>query len=208
MQATTGTPLSDESDPARGVPELRRRRLLRVWLLVATVAYALDQLTKWWAQRSLTEGVPRPLVGDLVRLDLTHNAGAAFSVGTGYTILLTGVALVVVVACLRLAGRLGSRGWAVALGLLLGGALGNVTDRIFRSPGPFRGHVVDFLQLPHWPVFNVADVCINVAAAVIVIQAFRGVSHTGERTGADERTGGTDPRHRRQGDEHGDPGAS
>jgi signal peptidase II len=183
MQATTGTPLSDESEPAGGVPELRRHRLLRVWLLVATVAYVLDQLTKWWAQRSLTEGVPRPLVGHLVRLDLTHNAGAAFSVGTGYTILLTGVALVVVVACLRLAGRLGSRGWAVALGLLLGGALGNVTDRIFRSPGPLRGHVVDFLQLPHWPVFNLADTSICVAAVIVVVLSVRGIRFDGSRDG-------------------------
>ena len=108
MQATTGTPLSDESDPATAETGSRRRPLLWVWLGVAVTAYVLDQVTKWWAQRTLTEGEPRSLVGDLVRLDLTHNAGAAFSVGTGYTVFLTAVALVVVVACLRLTGRLGS----------------------------------------------------------------------------------------------------
>jgi signal peptidase II len=174
MQATPGTPLTDEADRSGGLPDGRRRHLLGVWAGVALAAYGLDQLTKWWAQHSLTVGVPRPLVGDMVRLDLTHNAGAAFSVGAGYTILLTGVALVVVVACLRLAGRLGSRGWAVALGLLLGGALGNVTDRLVRSPGPLRGHVVDFVQLPHWPVFNLADACICVAAVLVMVLTVRG----------------------------------
>lgn len=183
MQATTGTPLSDESDPASRSNGGRRRPLLGVWLGVAVVAYTLDQVTKWWAQHSLTEGVPRPLVGDVLRLYLTHNAGAAFSVGTGYTIFLTGVALVVVFACLRLAGRLGSRGWAVALGLLLGGALGNVTDRLFRSPAPLRGHVVDFLQLPHWPVFNLADASICVAAAIVIVLSFRGIRFDGSRDG-------------------------
>jgi signal peptidase II len=181
MQATTGTPLSDESEPAAGRTGGRRRPLLKVWVGVAVLAYVLDQLTKWWAQHSLTVGVPRPLVGDLLRLDLTHNAGAAFSVGTGYTVLLTGVALVVVVACLRLAGRLGSRGWAVALGLLLGGALGNVTDRMVRSPGPLRGHVVDFLQLPHWPVFNLADASICVAAVIVMVLSVRGIRVDGSR---------------------------
>jgi signal peptidase II len=181
MQATTGTPLSDESEPAAGRTGGRRRPLLKVWVGVAVLAYVLDQLTKWWAQHSLTVGVPRPLVGDLLRLDLTHNAGAAFSVGTGYTVVLTGVALVVVVACLRLAGRLGSRGWAVALGLLLGGALGNVTDRMVRSPGPLRGHVVDFLQLPHWPVFNLADASICVAAVIVMVLSVRGIRVDGSR---------------------------
>jgi signal peptidase II len=86
-----------------------------------------------------------------------------------------------VVACLRLAGRLGSRGWAVALGLLLGGALGNVTDRMVRSPGPLRGHVVDFLQLPHWPVFNLADASICVAAVIVMVLSVRGIRVDGSR---------------------------
>jgi len=185
MQATTGTPLTDEADPAPGRPGGSDRRLLVVLTAVALVAYLLDQVTKWWAQRSLVVGVPRPLIGDLVRLDLTHNAGAAFSVGTGYTILLTGVALAVVVGCLRLARRLGSTGWAVALGLLLGGALGNVTDRMVRSPGPLRGHVVDFVRLPDWPVFNLADASICIAAAMVVLLSVRGVRFDGSRGHAD-----------------------
>jgi len=86
------------------------------------------------------------------------------------------------VVIVRVARDLVSTAWALALGLLLGGALGNLVDRIFREPGPLRGHVVDFLQLPNWPIFNVADMCINVAAALIVIQAVRGVSIDGSRS--------------------------
>jgi signal peptidase II len=83
-----------------------------------------------------------------------------------------------------------STGWAWALGLLLAGIAGNLTDRLFRDPGPLRGHVVDFLQLPHWPIFNVADVCINVAAALIVVQSVRGVPLRGREvaTGAQEES--------------------
>ena len=142
---------------------------------MAFSTYALDQSTKLWAERSLTAGVARPLVGDLLQLRLTRNPRAAFSLGTGYTIVLTVIALVVVVVCLSMAGRLRSRGWALALGLLLGGALGNVTDRLLRDPAPLRGHVVDFLELPHWPVFNLADSAICSAAALFLVLSTRGV---------------------------------
>jgi len=81
--------------------------------------------------------------------------------------------------------RLGSTLWAVALGLLLAGVAGNLTDRLFREPGPMRGHVVDFLRLPHWPIFNVADVCINIAAVLIVVQALRGIGVNGRRATED-----------------------
>jgi len=92
------------------------------------------------------------------------------------------VAIGVVVCVTRLAARLGSTGWAVALGLLLGGALGNLTDRIFRSPGPLRGHVVDFLELPHWPIFNLADSAIVLGAVLITLQSLRGVHLDGRRS--------------------------
>ncbi len=137
--------------------------------------YFLDQVTKWWAQRSLADGESRQLIGSFLQVRLTHNPGAAFSTGTGYTVVLTFIALAVVATCLRLATRLHSLGWATALGLLLGGALGNVTDRIVREPAPFRGHVIDFLELPHWPIFNVADSSICCAAAVFVLLSIRGV---------------------------------
>jgi len=99
----------------------------------------------------------------------------------GLTIAFTVVAVAVVVVILRLAPRLRSTPWAVALGLVLGGAVGNLTDRIFRAPGPGRGHVVDFLELPHWPVFNLADSAIVTAACLMVLLSARGSSYDGTR---------------------------
>ena len=124
-------------------------------------------------------------------LHLTRNPGAAFSTGTEYTVVLTCVAIAAVLVVLYLTRRLGSPRWAVALGLLLAGVAGNLTDRLFREPGPLRGHVIDFLMLPHWPVFNVADMCINVAAVLILVQAFRGIRidgmpHRDSATAGDE----------------------
>jgi signal peptidase II len=179
MQTTSGTPLTG-SQPEPADPALRRRELW-LWLAVVLVVWAADQLTKWWAERSLADGAPREVVDGLLRLHLAHNAGAAFSTGTSYTVVLTLIALVVIAVCLRMAGRLRSRAWAVALGLVVGGAFGNVTDRIFRDPSPFRGHVVDFIELPHWPIFNVADSAITVAAVLFVWLAYRGVRLDGSR---------------------------
>ncbi len=173
MQTTRGTSLTDE--PASPPRNRSGNRVITVWAIVALTVFGADQLTKWWAERSLGDGQPRPLVGDLLQLRLTHNPGAAFSVGTGYTIVLSVIAIAVIAGCVTMSRRIRSLGWAVALGLLLGGALGNVTDRLLREPGPLRGHVVDFLQLPHWPVFNLADSAICVAAALFVILSLRGV---------------------------------
>lgn len=184
MQATTRTPLTD-TDAA--VPQ-RRTTAVGLLAVVALGVFALDQGSKAWAERALANGFPRPVLGEWLQLHLTHNAGAAFSLGTSYTIGLSLVALGVIAVCLRMSRRLGSLGWAVALGLLLGGALGNVTDRLFRSPGPFRGHVVDFLQLPHWPVFNAADSAICTAAAVFVVLTLRGVRLDGSVDGDHQNT--------------------
>ena len=158
-----------------------RRRPLGIFFGVALVAYALDVVTKVLAVERLAGRDPVPVVGDLLQLTLVRNPGAAFSTGTSYTLILALVAIGAVGVVLFLSRKLGDRLWAFGLGCLLGGVLGNLTDRIFREPGPLRGHVIDFLQLPNWPVFNVADICINVAAGVIILQAIRGVSHTGER---------------------------
>jgi signal peptidase II len=114
------------------------------------------------------------VIGDVLQLTHTRNGGAAFSVGTGATVLFSLVALAVIVVIARQARRLVSRPWAVTLGLLLGGALGNVVDRLFRAPGPFRGQVVDWIQLPHWPVFNIADSAIVVGGCIAVLLASRG----------------------------------
>lgn len=173
MQTAPGTPLADDVSPPAG--SRPGGRVLALWGVVALIVLTVDQASKWWAERALADGVPRPILGDWLQLRLTHNPGAAFSLGTGYTVVLSVVALAVIAVCVTMSRRIRSRGWAVALGLLLGGALGNVADRIFRAPGPLRGHVVDFLQLPNWPVFNVADSAICTAAALFVVLSFRGV---------------------------------
>lgn len=148
---------------------------------VAVVAYAADQVTKALAVAHLRPGVPVEVLGPVLRLNLLRNPGAAFSLATGATWVFTVVALAVAAAVVLYARRLGSRVWAVALGLLLAGAVGNLTDRLVRAPGFARGHVVDFLQLPRWPVFNLADSAICVAAVLVVLLALRGVDVDGAR---------------------------
>ena len=182
MQTTRGTSLSSE-DPVvpdtSSAPDARR-----LFVIVAFVAYAVDLGTKVLAVRHLTPGEPVDVVGSLLRFDLLRNPGAAFSTGTSYTVLLSVIALVAAGVVIRFGRRLGDRTWAVALGLLLAGVLGNLTDRVFREPGVLRGHVVDFLELPHWPVFNVADMLIDAAVVLIIVQTWRGIGISGHRRDA------------------------
>jgi signal peptidase II len=152
---------------------------------VAAAGLALDQVTKTLALRNLADG-DIEVLGSWLVLHLTKNPGAAFSTGTQYTLLFSLLAIAAVTVVIFLARRVGSLLWAIALGLLLAGVAGNLTDRLFREPGPLRGHVIDFLMVPHWPVFNVADICINVAAGLILLQAFRGVRIDGTRDGGEE----------------------
>lgn len=142
----------------------------------------LDQVTKHLAVSRLGDAVV-PLVGDVLQLRLIRNPGAAFSLFTDLTVLLTGVSAVVAVVILWVSRRVTSTGWAVALGLLLGGVLGNLTDRLFRQPGPLRGHVVDFLELPNWPVFNLADSAVVCAAVLVVLLSLRGIPYEAPRVG-------------------------
>ena len=186
MQAARGASLNSSEPTDVPADEVRRAgartRSLVVFASLAALGYAVDVVSKVVAVARLTDQPPVPVVGDLLRLYLARNPGAAFSTGTSYTLVLTFVAVAAAVAVLVASRRLASVGWAVGLGFLMAGILGNLTDRVFRAPGPLRGHVVDFLQLPHWPIFNVADMCINVAAAVIIVQALRGVSLDGTRS--------------------------
>jgi len=184
MQAARGTSLSPDSAEAPSV--IDRRPHVALFALVATLLYAIDQVTKHLAVEHLTGQPDKPLVGDLLQLHLTRNPGAAFSTGTSYTAVLSVIAIGAALLVLWVSRRLGSTGWAIGLGCLLAGILGNLTDRLFRAPSPFRGHVVDFLELPNWPVFNVADILINVAAGVIVLQALRGVRLDGTRHPKDD----------------------
>jgi signal peptidase II len=150
---------------------------------VAIAGVTADVLSKILVVRRLDPRQPIELLNGLLTLRLIRNPGAAFSLGERFTVVFAVLALLVVgFVIVRLVPRLGHPGWAVALGLLCAGVLGNLVDRIFRSPGPFRGHVVDFLQLPYWPIFNVADMCISAAAVLIMILAVvRGVGIGGER---------------------------
>jgi signal peptidase II len=164
-----------------------RRRLSWVVVGIAALVVLADQGSKALAVRKLTGGQRVDVVGSLLGLRLTRNPGAAFSMATGATWLLTLVALVVVVVVIRISRRLGSVGWTIALGLLLGGALGNLTDRLTREPGFFRGHVIDFLVLPHWPVFNLADWSIVTAACLIALLSVIGIGIDGQRVAGDDR---------------------
>ncbi len=149
--------------------------------VVAACVWILDQVTKVAAVAWIDDGDKITVIPDVFWLTVTRNAGAAFSTGTGFTIVLTLVAVVVVVVVLRLSAQLRDRWWALGLGLLLGGALGNLTDRIVREPAPLRGEVVDFLYLTHWPVFNVADIALTFAAITIILRTWRGISLDGTR---------------------------
>jgi signal peptidase II len=145
---------------------------------VAVAVFALDLISKVLVAANLPmTHPPVRVLGGVIYLDQTRNSGAAFSLGAGFTVLLTVVALAVVAVILRSAGRLQSAGWACALGLVLGGAVGNLVDRVFREPGVLRGHVVDWISLfgpdaKYWPIFNVADagiVCGAICAGVLVM---------------------------------------
>ncbi|ANS78264.1 Lipoprotein signal peptidase [Serinicoccus hydrothermalis] len=156
-------------------------------LLVALLWAGLDQATKFWAEASLTRGESVPLVGELLQLHLTYNSGAAFSLGTSWTGVVTTIATLVSVGIVIQAFRTRSLGWALTLGLLLGGAVGNLIDRYLRPPSVGLGHVVDFLALPNFPVFNVADMGVTTAACLIVLLSLRGFHPDGTREGHGSR---------------------
>lgn len=149
-------------------------RRLRLLLSVAAVVLAVDIVTKVLAVRLLTPGQPVSIIGDTVTWTLVRNSGAAFSMATGYTWLLTLIATGVVVGIVWMGRRLVSPWWAIGLGMILGGAMGNLVDRFFRSPGPLQGHVVDFLSIGWWPVFNVADPAVVGGAILLVALSLLG----------------------------------
>jgi signal peptidase II len=143
--------------------------------------FVADLISKTIVVATLSDRAPLRLLGGLLTLRELRNSGAAFSIGTSVTVVFTLIALGVIVAILRTARRLRSIPWAITLGLLLGGATGNLGDRLFRSPGFLRGDVVDWIELPHWPVFNVADASIVCGGVLAVLLAARGISLDGRR---------------------------
>lgn len=171
---------SSGTDGRRRAPASRSRAL--VYLVVLTLAVlGVDQFTKIVVLATLEPGVYHPVLGDWFGLQLVFNPGAAFSLATGMTWVFTVAATVVTVVILVVAPRLRSRAWAIGLGLLLGGNLGNLADRLFRDPGFAQGHVVDFLNYAGLVIGNVADIAIVVAAPMIAILLIRGVGLDGVR---------------------------
>jgi signal peptidase II len=151
---------------------------------VAAFVIVADAVSKAIAVSHIREYTDIHLIGNLLMLTLTRNGGAAFNLGgTGMTVVFTAIAASVVAYILRASRNLRSTGWAITLGLLLGGATGNLIDRIFRAPGFLRGDVIDWIELPHWPVFNVADSSIVCAGVLVVLLSMRGVRLDGKRLG-------------------------
>ncbi|SCG63420.1 signal peptidase II [Micromonospora inositola] len=167
-----------------------RRRAVGALLGVALVALLADLVTKQWALTALTGRPPLGLLDGTVYLTLTRNSGAAWSIGSGHTWVFPLITLGVIGWIAWMAARLRSVPWAVSLGLVLGGALGNLTDRIFRAPGHFVGHVVDMISLfdPYgqvWPVFNLADSSLVCGVLLAVLLELTGRQRDGRRAGAE-----------------------
>ena len=156
---------------------MRRTSLVQRLFTLAWVIWALDFLTKNWAVENLS-GAPRQIIGNFLKLTLFRNPGAAFSMATGFTIVFTTISLAVAIFITRYSVRITSPWWAYVAGLVLGGVLGNLTDRIFREPGFLYGHVIDWIEVPHWPVFNLADSSIFIAAGIAILLTIRNISPT------------------------------
>jgi signal peptidase II len=191
VQAAGGTSLtgnkvvvseSDRADDAAVHGQQVSRPRVILLLSIAVVVLITDIVTKVIVVATLTGRPYLHVIGTFLMLTETRNPGAAFSIGgPSTTVLFTAIAVGVVVFIVRTSRRIRSVGWAVTLGLLLGGATGNLVDRIFRSPGPFRGWVVDWIVLPHWPTFNIADSCIVCGGVLAVLLALMNVRIDGTR---------------------------
>jgi signal peptidase II len=167
-RVTDETTDSTEATTTDEAAEPQPRRRLRLLISVAAVVLALDVVTKVLAVALLTPNQPVSIIGDTVTWTLVRNPGAAFSMATSYTWALTLIATGVVIGIVWMGRRLVSPWWALGLGMILGGALGNLVDRFFRWPGPLQGHVIDFLSIGWWPVFNVADPAV-VGGAILLV---------------------------------------
>ena len=151
---------------------------MRPWrslYLTAWVVWLIDLGTKVWAVEVLSSRANVKVIGSFLQLTFVQNSGAAFGIGAGSTIIFTFFALAVLIFITRYALQITSKGWALVCGLVLGGILGNLTDRIFREPSFLQGHVIDWIQIPNWPIFNIADIAISTAALLAFIQTMRNV---------------------------------
>ncbi|MFF1698971.1 signal peptidase II [Streptomyces sp. NPDC058257] len=176
------SPDEHASPDEQAAPDAQRpkgKRKILVLFAVAVLAYALDLVSKMIVVAKLEHHAPIEIIGDLLQFNAIRNAGAAFGIGEAFTVIFTCIAAAVIVVIARLARKLYSLPWAIALGMLLGGALGNLTDRIFRAPGVFEGAVVDFIAPKGFAVFNLADSAIVCGGFLIVILSFRGLDPDG-----------------------------
>ncbi|MGQ0625837.1 MAG: signal peptidase II [Sporichthyaceae bacterium] len=166
---------------AQNLWNARRRTRIALLALVAGVTFVLDVVAKVVVVAWLDPDSPVEVPGVPVTLRLIRNPGAAFGIGVDLTALFTLITVGVIAVIAATSWRLGSLRWAATLGLLLGGALGNLTDRLARSPGFLHGHVIDFVEIPGWPIFNVADAAIVVAGLLMITLAVRNVPLAGHR---------------------------
>ena len=153
----------------------RANRARRLFIALATSLFTLDLATKNWAESYLQFREPIRVIGDFLKLTYSTNSGAAFNLFGDATLLLSSLKLAVVGFIIFFIRQITNPWWAAALGTLLGGVLGNLYDRILRPPGLWRGEVVDWIELPNWPVFNVADSAIVCAGILITILTMRDV---------------------------------
>ncbi|MDQ0708489.1 signal peptidase II [Arthrobacter woluwensis] len=158
-----------------------RKAVIGLFAAAAVFAYALDQLSKFWVSTTMEEGERIAVLPPVLHWYYIRNSGAAFSIGENFTWVFTIIMACVSIAVLVFIRRVGSLWWGLALGFLLGGALGNLTDRLFRPPSFGMGHVVDFIQLPNFAIFNIADSAVVCAVSIIVILTLRGIGADGRR---------------------------
>ncbi|WP_082582004.1 signal peptidase II [Aeromicrobium sp. Root236] len=176
MQAARGASLSPGDDHG----PTATHTYVRLFVVVAALTLVVDQVTKVLAVEKLQGRESIELIPHVLSLSFLRNGGAALGTGAGFTLVLSVVAVAVSIAVARMATRLRDRWWAVGLGLLFAGAVGNLCDRIFREPAPLKGHVVDFIDYGVF-VGNVADIALTLAAVIIVWRTWRGIGLDGSR---------------------------
>lgn len=175
-------PSADQSETTKPSVAVFSAKCALLLGVVAMTAYLIDLATKTWVVSAMVEGDSIDVLPPLLNWHFIRNPGAAFSIGTDFTWFFTVVMVVVICGIILQIRQVRSAGWAIALGLVLGGALGNLTDRLFREPSFGQGHVVDFIALPNFAIFNVADMAVVSGVALICIYTLRGVGMNGRRS--------------------------
>lgn len=165
-------------------------RAIAALVCSALLVYGADQLSKAWVVSTLTERASEPVLGELLQFTFVRNPGAAFSLASGSTWIFSIAAAVVTVVIVILARRIRALSWALVFGMLLGGVLGNLTDRLFREPSFGMGHVIDFIEVWGFPaIFNIADIFIVSSMGLFVILTLRGIRLDGTRELPESKAG-------------------